>query len=63
MHNNRKPFWDQREILDFIADENRLLRPVNFPKHTPGSGFNIFETSKGKIPGNKCYGKIIYGPT
>ena len=29
--------WDQREILDFIADENRLLRPVNFPKHTPGS--------------------------
>ena len=47
--------WDQREILDFISDEDRLLRPVNFPNHTPGSGFNIFETEKGKI----CFAQTV----
>ena len=54
--------WDQREILDFIADENRLLRPVNFPKHTPGSGFNIFETSKGKILVINVMGRLFMDP-
>ena len=30
--------WDQREVVDYIAKENRLLRPVNFPKDAPGGG-------------------------
>jgi metallophosphoesterase (TIGR00282 family) len=39
--------WDQREILIFIERERRLLRPVNFPRGTPGSGSGIFRTGGG----------------
>ena len=30
--------WDQREIIDFIGGESRLLRPLNYPPGTPGRG-------------------------
>jgi metallophosphoesterase (TIGR00282 family) len=30
--------WDKREALDFIADEPRLLRPINYPPAAPGRG-------------------------
>lgn len=30
--------WDRVDILDFIVDEPRLLRPVNYPATAPGSG-------------------------
>jgi hypothetical protein len=41
--------WDQREIVPFIATEPRLLRPVNYPPETPGSGSIVLETAKGKV--------------
>ena len=28
--------WDQREVIDHIETDNRLLRPINFPVGTPG---------------------------
>ena len=40
--------WDQREIIDYIQNEPRLLRPVNYPEGTPGRGFGVFETCGGK---------------
>jgi metallophosphoesterase (TIGR00282 family) len=36
--------WDQREIMNFIEKENRLLRPKNLFEPAPGSGFEIFKT-------------------
>lgn len=30
--------WDQREIIAYIARDEKLLRPVNAPEGTPGSG-------------------------
>ncbi len=41
--------WDQREIVAFMAIEPRLLRPVNYPPGTPGSGSIVLETPKGKV--------------
>lgn len=41
--------WDQKEILPFIDTEPRLLRPINYPAGTPGSGSIVLETPKGKI--------------
>lgn len=40
--------WDQREIIDYMKDEPRLLRPVNYPEGTPGRGFGVFDTAGGK---------------
>ena len=39
--------WDQREIVPYIAQDKRLLRPVNFPPGTPGWGANLFQTARG----------------
>ena len=40
--------WDQREIIDYIRVENRLLRPLNFPENTPGNGSGVYKTRTGK---------------
>lgn len=40
--------WDQREALVFIERQDRLLRPVNFPKGTPGKGSGLFEAKSGE---------------
>ncbi|MDA9629393.1 YmdB family metallophosphoesterase [Candidatus Pelagibacter sp.] len=34
--------WDQKEIMQFIETEQRLLRPKNLFEPAPGKGFNIY---------------------
>ena len=36
--------WDQKEIMEFIDKENRLLRPKNLFEPAPGKGFEIYTT-------------------
>lgn len=40
--------WDQREIMNVIDDEPRLLRPINYPAGTPGAGAGVFKTRDGR---------------
>lgn len=40
--------WKKREIMELISREKRILRPLNFPPGTPGSGSGIFQSSQGK---------------
>ena len=37
--------WDQKEIMNFIENEKRLLRPKNFFEPSLGRGFEIFTSS------------------
>lgn len=39
--------WDQKEALTFIERHPRVLRPVNYPKETPGGGAGLFEAKNG----------------
>src|SRR3954453_21471736 len=39
---------DQKEILSFIGDEDRILRPRNLPAGAPGKGAGLYETRKGE---------------
>lgn len=39
---------DQREILGFIDDEDRILRPRNYPAGLPGKGAWLYETRGGQ---------------
>ncbi len=36
--------WDQKEIMEYIDKEERLLRPKNLFEPAPGKGFNIYKT-------------------
>ncbi len=38
--------WDQKEILEFIDKEDRLLRPKNLFEPAPGKGFHIYNTKE-----------------
>ena len=38
---------DQKEILSFIGDDDRILRPGNYPQDTPGRGAGLYEARSG----------------
>ena len=35
--------WDQKEVVDFLESEPRLLRPLNYPAGVPGRGSVVLE--------------------
>ena len=35
--------WDQKEVMELLANEKRFLRPLNYPAGTPGQGSGVFE--------------------
>jgi metallophosphoesterase (TIGR00282 family) len=39
--------WKKWEIFEFINQEERILRPLNFPGAAPGRGFARFKTNDG----------------
>jgi len=39
--------WDQKEIVNHIEREKRLLRPDNLQENSPGKGFEIYKSKKG----------------
>lgn len=43
--------WDQKDIFNFIAAEERILRPENFPPGVPGRGVHIYRTGKNEPVG------------
>ena len=40
--------FDQREMLQFITEEPRILRPLNYAKDAPGAGARVFRATKGR---------------
>lgn len=39
--------WNQKEIFNFIDQEERIVRPANYPPGTPGRGAGTFRTRTG----------------
>jgi metallophosphoesterase (TIGR00282 family) len=40
--------WDRKEIVPYIADHPRLIRPLNFPDGTPGGGSVVVDVPGGR---------------
>ena len=40
--------WDEKEAMEFITKEKRLLRPQNLTKGSPGNGYGIFNSKNNK---------------
>ncbi|MBV8913570.1 MAG: YmdB family metallophosphoesterase [Acetobacteraceae bacterium] len=40
--------WDRRELVPYIAQEPRVIRPLNFPAGTPGAGSFVVALADGR---------------
>ncbi len=43
--------WDKREVEGLLAEEDKLLRPANYPEGTPGNRYFIGSTAAGVAVG------------
>ena len=41
--------WDQSETMNYIDQEQRLLRPFNLPDGSPGNGYGTFKIKESKL--------------
>ena len=53
---------DQKDILKFIDNENRLIRPANYPKGAPGKGFGYVKKNGIKTGIINLSGRIFLPP-
>jgi metallophosphoesterase (TIGR00282 family) len=54
--------WDQKEIVEYLPTEPRLLRPLNYPPGTPGGGSVVLESAKGKVGVINAQGRTFMNP-
>jgi 2',3'-cyclic-nucleotide 2'-phosphodiesterase len=55
--------WDQKEALVFIERAPRLIRPVNYPKGTPGRGAALLDARNGaRVLVVNVLGRIFMDP-
>ena len=55
--------WDRKEIVEYIAKNGNLLRPVNYPAQAPGRGTAVMKTAGGeKIAVINVIGRIFMSP-
>ncbi|MEM0947429.1 MAG: TIGR00282 family metallophosphoesterase [Pseudomonadota bacterium] len=40
--------FDQKDMLQFIGSEPRVIRPLNFAKDAPGKGASVFQDARGR---------------
>lgn len=51
--------WDQRTIMDFIENEQRLIRPANYPLGAPGKGYGFIRSGGKKVAVLNLSGRVF----
>ena len=51
--------WDKRDIFNYIENAEKLLRPINYPKGSAGTGSRIFEKNGVKIGVINVLGRVF----
>ena len=56
--------FGKREIVDYLEDNPRILRPANYAPQAPGRGYGIFDTRVGPVAVIDLIGRcnMDYGP-
>src|SRR4051794_25824784 len=54
--------WGQKDVIDYLPTEPRVLRPLNSPEGTPGQGSIVLETPKGKVAVVNVQGRTFMQP-
>lgn len=55
--------WDKKDIFNFIDKSDRLIRPANYPKDTPGVGYRVFEVNGTKVAVINLLGRTFMNAT
>lgn len=55
--------WDKREILELLDDDERILRPHNYPAENPGSGMAVVRCDGINIAVLNLQGRVFMPPT
>ncbi len=50
--------FSKREIVDYMEDTDRILRPANYAPQTPGKGWAVYETSAGDVAVIDLQGRV-----
>jgi len=51
--------WDKKEIEPYLAKQDRLIRPANYPEGNPGYGSVVISTSAGKAAVLNLEGRVF----
>ena len=56
--------WSKREIVPYMDECDRILRPMNYAPQVPGRGWGIYETKAGEVAVIDLIGRVSmdYGP-
>ena len=56
--------FGKRELVDYMEDNSRVLRPANYAPQSPGRGWGIYETKAGDVAVIDLQGRcnMDYGP-
>ena len=54
--------FDKHEVIDYIANQPKLLRPANYPPTTPGNGMWIGEVKGTRIAVINLLGRVFMAP-
>ncbi|MBE6976268.1 MAG: YmdB family metallophosphoesterase [Ruminococcaceae bacterium] len=56
--------FNKREIVPYLEDNSRILRPANYAPQTPGNGFGVFDSKVGPVAVIDLIGRcnLDYGP-
>lgn len=55
--------WSKRDVYGFLAEELRILRPMNYPPGAPGRGYGIFQTPHGPLAVATLQARTFMEPT
>ena len=50
--------FSKREIVDYLDENDRILRPANYATQAPGQGYGIYETTVGAVAVIDLQGRV-----
>jgi len=54
--------FDKHEVIEYIKKQPRLLRPLNYPPHTPGNGMWVGEAKGTRVAVFSLLGRVFMQP-
>jgi len=55
--------FDKKEAIEYIRKQPRLLRPANYPPHTPGSGYWVGDVNGAQVAVMNVMGRVFMPPS